>query len=89
MNTRTLLASVMALGLLAACSKPEPVVDAPRPVVVFTLAPAQVAPIALYTGEVRARYESDLAFRIGGKNGMCAHEGSGTAAPRPRRMKSK
>ncbi len=67
MNTRTLLASVIALGLLAACSKPEPVVEAPRPVVVFKLAPAQVAPIALYTGEVRARYESDLAFRIGGK----------------------
>ena len=35
--------------------------------VVFTLASAQVAPAALYTGEVRARYESDLAFRIGGK----------------------
>ena len=67
MNTRTLLASAIALGLLAACSKPEPVVEPPRPVVVFTLAPARVAPIALYTGEVRARYESDLAFRIGGK----------------------
>ena len=67
MNTRTLLASALALGLLAACSKPEPVAEPPRPVVVFTLAPAQVAPAALYTGEVRARYESDLAFRIGGK----------------------
>ena len=67
MNTRTLIASALALGFLAACSKPEPVVEAPRPVVVFTLASAQVAPAALYTGEVRARYESDLAFRIGGK----------------------
>ena len=67
MNTRTLIASALALGFLAACSKPEPVVEPPRPVVVVTLAPAQVAPAALYTGEVRARYESDLAFRIGGK----------------------
>ena len=67
MNTRTLIASAIAIGFLAACSKPEPVVDAPRPVVVFTLASAPVAPAALYTGEVRARYESDLAFRIGGK----------------------
>lgn len=67
MNTRTLIASALALGFLAACSKPEPVVEAPRPVVVFTLASATVAPAALYTGEVRARYESDLAFRIGGK----------------------
>ena len=51
MNTRTLIASALALGFLAACSKPEPVVEVPRPVVVFTLAPAQVAPAALDTGD--------------------------------------
>ncbi|WP_374242284.1 efflux RND transporter periplasmic adaptor subunit [Zoogloea sp.] len=67
MSTHTVLAAVLASGLLAACSKPEPVAEVPRPVMAHTLAPAQVAPVAFYTGEVRARYESDLAFRIGGK----------------------
>lgn len=71
MNTRTLIASALALGFLAACSKPEPVVEPPRPVVVVTLAAAQVVPAALYTGEVRARYESDLA------SGSAARSSSG------------
>lgn len=67
MSKSTVLAAVFAFGLLAACSKPEPVAEAARPVMAYTLASAPVAPVALYTGEVRARYESDLAFRIGGK----------------------
>ena len=67
MSKSTVLAAVLALGLLTACSKPEPVAEVARPVMAYTLAPAPVAPVALYTGEVRARYESDLAFRITGK----------------------
>lgn len=58
---------VLAVALLAACSHPEPVAEAPRPVLVQVLAGAPVAGGAVYSGEVRARYESDLSFRIAGK----------------------
>lgn len=64
---RSLALSILAAALMAACSKPAPVAEAPRPVVVHKLALAPVAAGALYAGEVRARYESDLAFRITGK----------------------
>ena len=64
---RNLFLSAVALAVLAACSKPAPVAEAPRPVVVQKLALAPVSAGALYSGEVRARYESDLAFRIAGK----------------------
>lgn len=52
--------------LLVACGNgapPEPVV---RPALVVQPQPASVSMTA-YPGEVRARYEPDLAFRIGGK----------------------
>lgn len=65
--TRNLVLSILFAAVLAACSKPEPVAETPRPVVVHKLALAPVAVGALYAGEVRARYESDLAFRITGK----------------------
>lgn len=58
---------VIAMALLAACSHPEPVAEAPRPVLVRVLAEGPVAGGAVYSGEVRARYESDLSFRIAGK----------------------
>lgn len=64
---RSFLVGVLAMAVLAACSKPEPVAEALRPVVVHTLALTPVAAGALYSGEVRARHESDLAFRISGK----------------------
>lgn len=61
------LPGVIAMALLAACSHPEPVAEAPRPVLVRVLAEGPVAGGAVYSGEVRARYESDLSFRIAGK----------------------
>lgn len=64
---RPIVLGVLVMALLAACSKPEPVSVGPRPVLVTKLALAPVAAGALYSGEVRARYESDLAFRITGK----------------------
>ena len=64
---RPVVLAVAVATVLAACSKPEPVAEPPRPVVAQKLAPVAVASGALYTGEVRARYESDLAFRITGK----------------------
>ena len=67
MLIRSFLAGSCAVVVLAACSRSEPVAEAPRPVVVHELAAVPVTAAAVYAGEVRARYESDLAFRIGGK----------------------
>ncbi|WP_298623593.1 efflux RND transporter periplasmic adaptor subunit [uncultured Zoogloea sp.] len=66
MNRRILLGA-LSVALLSACSKPQPVAEGPRPVMVQKLALSSVQAGALYSGEVRARYESDLAFRITGK----------------------
>ncbi|TRX75542.1 efflux RND transporter periplasmic adaptor subunit [Pseudomonas mangiferae] len=52
--------------LLVACSEPEPVTQAPRPVLVVHPQPAADA-VESFSGEVRARFEPELAFRIGGK----------------------
>ncbi|NTV09644.1 MAG: efflux RND transporter periplasmic adaptor subunit [Zoogloea sp.] len=53
---------------LAGCGKEAPPPPPPRIVLVQQAAPASaLADGALYTGEVRARYESDLGFRIAGK----------------------
>lgn len=68
MNPRSVLAPLAALLLLVACSEAPPPPAAPRVVLVQRLAePGAVESAELYTGEIRARYESPLAFRIGGK----------------------
>ncbi len=67
MTTLRLVVAFIALGTIVACSQPQPVVHAPRPVL------AQVVQVStsdlgnFYSGEVRARHETDLAFRVGGK----------------------
>jgi RND family efflux transporter MFP subunit len=53
--------------LLAACSKTEVVPDPVRPVITQTVTPGAASPRDIYSGELRARYETDLAFRVGGK----------------------
>lgn len=65
MSARLLAALVVTL---AACSAPPEVAKQPPAVLVRTI-PAEVNAIEarLYTGEVRARHELDLGFRIGGK----------------------
>lgn len=55
-----------ALGLVAACAPPETPAPAPRIVLVQAAAPAGLSQ-TVYVGEVRARHEADLAFRVGGK----------------------
>lgn len=52
--------------LLTACGRQETAPPLPRPVLVQPATPGGVAP-TVYTGEVRARHEADLAFRVGGK----------------------
>lgn len=60
-------ASVLGLALtLTACGNGEPPQQLPRPVMVVHPQPASEARES-YPGEVHARYEPELAFRIGGK----------------------
>ncbi len=56
-----------ALGLLSACSKPVPAEEPVRAVKVVTVGEAAQHASAEYAGEVRARVESRLGFRVGGK----------------------
>lgn len=62
----SLAVPVTLIALLVACGKGEPVASPPRPAMVVQPLPAGDA-METYPGEVRARYEPDLAFRIGGK----------------------
>jgi multidrug efflux system membrane fusion protein len=60
------LGIVLTLGLLSACDKaPEPV-DSVRPALVAQ-PQATRADYSAYAGEIRARHEPALAFRVGGK----------------------
>jgi len=62
--TATALAAALAL---AGCGK-APVIEEPvRPVIAMQVQPGSGASLDVYSGEVRARYESDVAFRVGGK----------------------
>ena len=61
-----LVLGVTGLALLAGCDKQAPEPLAIRPVMVIQPQPAGEA-YERYPGEVHARYEPELAFRIGGK----------------------
>jgi multidrug efflux system membrane fusion protein len=58
--------SVIGIALLAGCGNGEPEQLSARPVMVVHPQPASEA-VESYPGEVHARYEPELAFRIGGK----------------------
>lgn len=60
------LAIACSFLLLAACSRQETAPPPLRPVLVQPAAAAGATP-TVYTGEVRARHEAELAFRVGGK----------------------
>jgi RND family efflux transporter MFP subunit len=60
-------ALIGAAAVLTACGKTEPVAAGPRPVYVTTAAPANTADLRTFTATVRARVESDIGFRTGGK----------------------
>lgn len=65
---KTILTSVVLAGLLAGCSGPAPVEKPPRAVLVRTIGNDAAEPqLRVYTGEVRARHEADIGFRIAGK----------------------
>lgn len=67
MNTGTLLAAGLAAAVLAGCSKPEAPAQPLRTVRVMKIDGAAVSGSLTFPGEVRARYESRLGFRLGGK----------------------
>jgi multidrug efflux system membrane fusion protein len=58
---------VAAALLAAACHRAEPAAEPVRPVLTIVATPGAAATRDVYSGELRARYESDLAFRVGGK----------------------
>jgi RND family efflux transporter MFP subunit len=59
--------ALTAALLLAACSRPAGPIAAPKPVRVQAVALKAAIADDSYTGSVRARIESELAFRVGGK----------------------
>jgi RND family efflux transporter MFP subunit len=63
---KPLLPVLLAL-LLAACGKSPPPPPAPRAVIAQVVGTKPADGANVYSGEVRARYENDLAFRVGGK----------------------
>lgn len=63
----SLLTPLVGAVLLTACSKPEPVADPVRAVRTLTVATAATGGTHEYAAEVRARTESRLGFRVGGK----------------------
>lgn len=68
MRFRFVLTALAGACLLVACSAPAPESSPPRAVLVRTLDAAAAAPAGhIYAGEVRARIEADVGFRVGGK----------------------
>lgn len=61
-------ASLCLAMLLAACTRtPAPDAEAPRPALTHLVRFAPAGRTASFPGEVRARHETELAFRVGGK----------------------
>ena len=70
-NMRVALVLLIVLPLLVACGEKEPPPDTmqtgPRLVKAVKVSAGETAPQYRYSGEVRARHETQLAFRVGGK----------------------
>lgn len=64
---RVALIATASVVLMAACSKPVEKAEDIRPVRVIQLAADNVEVLAEFSGDVRARVESRLGFRVGGK----------------------
>ena len=65
-SVRSILVITLAAAL-AACGQPQTQPPAPRAVIAQIVGAKPADNANVYSGEVRARYENDLAFRIGGK----------------------
>lgn len=67
LQTRVAGAAAVALLALSGCAKQEPAPDPVRAVRTMTVASASAAASIDYAADVRARTESRLSFRVGGK----------------------
>ena len=67
MSFRLSLSCAIALGVLAACSKPAPPQEPVRSVKLMTVQSDALSAAQEFSGDVRARIESRLGFRVGGK----------------------
>jgi membrane fusion protein, multidrug efflux system len=61
------LSLAVAVALLSACGKHAPEAEAPRPVIAMPAKAADTAFVAQFPGEVHARYEMPLSFRVAGQ----------------------
>lgn len=66
-STASAIGFAGTLLLVAACSKTVEAPPTARPALAYTIGPAGGLEADVYAGEIRARHESDHAFRIGGK----------------------
>ena len=64
---RRLLALVAVLALLSGCGRQTAPPEAARPVLTQVVGETSGDEVLTYSGEVRSRYETALAFRIPGK----------------------
>jgi membrane fusion protein, multidrug efflux system len=62
-----LLSLLLATVMIAGCKEEHPAAEAPAPVRVQRIEVATATEARAYTGVVRARYETDLGFRVSGK----------------------
>lgn len=67
MGMRMIAALSFSGVLLVACGKPPVPVEDIRPVRTLTVGATPTSASITYAGEVRARYDSTLSFRVGGK----------------------
>lgn len=62
------LLSIVLIGLvISACSKPEPPPEPVRPVLSVEVQPESVENLGRFAGNIQARYESTLGFRVSGR----------------------
>lgn len=61
------LSILLMSGLLIACEKPAEPLPPPRPALVHIVSTSNANNSMVLVGEVKSRYETNLAFRIGGK----------------------
>ncbi len=66
-STVLIVALLPAALLLGACAEKPPAAAEVRPVRVTRAMPADAQAVATYAGEIKARYETDMSFRVGGK----------------------
>lgn len=67
LSIRLVYPGILLLALLAGCTKEVVVSEPIRPVLTQKISLSQNLDQVVYSGDIRARYETDLGFRIGGK----------------------